>query len=48
MKKSIDERNEIESNLKERLRKQRIEKERLEKEKAFLLGENEIGKEQIQ
>jgi chromosome segregation ATPase len=48
LKKSIDERNEIESNLKERLRKQRIEKERLEKEKAFLLGENEIGKEQIQ
>jgi chromosome segregation ATPase len=48
LKKSIDERNEIENNLKERLRKQRIEKERLEKERAFLLGENEIGKEQIQ
>lgn len=48
LKKSIDERNEIETNLKERLRKQRIEKERLEKEKAFLLSENQVGKEQIQ
>lgn len=48
LKKSIDERNEIEVNLKERLRKQRIEKERLEKEKAFLLSENQVGKDQIQ
>lgn len=48
LKKSIDERNDIETNLKERLRKQRIEKERLEKEKAFLLTENEAGKEEIQ
>ena len=48
LKKAIDERNEIETNLKERLRKQRIEKERLEKEKIFLLSENEAGKEEIQ
>lgn len=48
LKKAIDERNEIETNLKERLRKLRIEKERIEKEKVFLLSENEAGKEEIQ
>lgn len=47
LKKSISERNEIETNLKERLRKIRIEKERLEKERAFLLSENRAGKDEI-
>ena len=48
LKKAIQERNEIETNLKERLKKTRIEKERLDKEKIFLLSENEAGREQIQ
>jgi chromosome segregation ATPase len=48
LKKSIDERNEIETNLKERIKKLRIEKDRFEKEKAFLLGENQAGKDEIQ
>jgi DNA repair exonuclease SbcCD ATPase subunit len=48
LKKAIQERNEIETNLKERLKKTRIERERLDKEKIFLLSENEAGREQIQ
>lgn len=48
LKKAIQERNEIETNLKERLKKTRIEKERLDKEKIFLLSENEAGREQIE
>lgn len=48
LRKAIDERNDIETNLKERLRKLRIEKERLEKEKVFLIGENQAGKDEIQ
>lgn len=48
LKKAIEERNEIETNLKERLRKMRLEKERVEKEKIFLLSENSQRKEEIQ
>lgn len=48
LKRSVEERNEIEVNLKERIRKLRIEKDRLDKEKVFLLGENQTGKEEIQ
>lgn len=48
LKKSIHERNDIETNLKERLRKLRLEKERVDKEKSFLVGENQAGKEEIQ
>jgi len=48
LKKAIEERDEIEVTLKERIRKLRIEKDRLDKEKVFLLSENEAGREQIQ
>lgn len=48
LKRAVEERDEIETTLKERIKKLRTEKERVDKEKLFLVTENQAGKEQIE